>query len=79
MNEARDLEHPDITHAHQTGYPWFPRKITVEATLEDAREYCLSQFRDFFSAIMAAYPSAVSDFLDERQEDFLEFVIDKMF
>ena len=41
MNEARDLQHPDITRMEATGYPWFPRKITVEATEEDARAYCL--------------------------------------
>ena len=64
MNEARDLEHPDITRAQQTGYPWFPRKITVEATEEDARAYCLEQFPAFFSAMMAAFPSAVTGFLD---------------
>lgn len=79
MNEARDLQHPDITRMEATGYPRFPRKITVEATEEDARAYCLEQFPAFFSAMMAAFPSAVTDFLDERQEDFAEFVFARMF
>ena len=79
MNEARDLQHPDITRMEATGYPWFPRKITVEATEEDARAYCLEQFPAFFSAMMAAFPSAVTDFLDDRQEDFAEFVFARMF
>lgn len=37
MNESRDIQHPDITQAEKTGYPWFPRKITVEATQEHAK------------------------------------------
>ena len=51
----------------------------MEATEEDARAYCLEQFPAFFSAMMAAFPSAVTDFLDERQEDFAEFVFARMY
>lgn len=75
MNESRDIQHPDITQAEKTGYPWFPRMITVEATEQHAKAYCVGRAEDFFGFMMAAYPYAVLNFLDEEQNDFAEFVL----
>lgn len=74
MNESRDIQHPDITQAEKTGYPWFPRKITVKASQETAKAYCVDRFGDFFDFLMESSPYAVINFLDENQEDFAEFV-----
>lgn len=74
MNESRDIQHPDITQAEKTGYPWFPRKITVEATQEHAKAYCAKRPEALFDFIMKSWPSLVSCFLDDNQEDFAEFV-----
>lgn len=74
MNESRDIQHPDITQAEKTGYPWFPRKITVEATQEHAKIYCASRAGDFFDFLVKSHPYTVSNFLDENQDDFAEFV-----
>ena len=74
MNESRDIQHPDITQAEKTGYPWFPRKITVEASQEAAKACLAERFGDFVNFLLKAYPYAVINFLDENQDDFAEFV-----
>lgn len=74
MNEARDIQHPDITAAEQTGYPYFPRKVTIEATEKHIGEYCEGRFKDFFAFLMVAYPYAIDGFLDDNNDDFIEFM-----
>lgn len=74
MNDYRDIQHPDITQAEKAGYPWFPRKITVEASQEAAKAYCADRFGDFFDCLVKAHPYAVINFLDDNQDDFAEFV-----
>lgn len=75
MNEPRDLQHPDITQAERTGYPWFPRKITLEATQDHAKAYCAEHAERFFDFVLNAWPSAVTGFLDDNESDFSEFVV----
>ena len=75
MNEARDLQHPEITQAEKTGYPWFPRQVVIEATEDDAKAYCQQSYDAFFSFLMAAYPYTVAAFLDDNKSFFDEFVV----
>jgi hypothetical protein len=69
-----NIQHPDITAAEQTGYPYFPRKVTIEATPKHAEEYCGEQFKAFFAFLLTAYPYAIDGFLDDNNDDFVEFM-----
>lgn len=73
MNEARDLQHPDITAAEKTGYPWFPIKVVTEISEADAKKFCQESFEDFWAFIMASSPSVAAGFIDDNQGDFLEW------
>lgn len=75
MNEARDLQHPEITQIERTGYPWFPRKVTIEATEEDAKAYCQHSYDTFFNFLLASYPQAVDSYLDDNEDLFNDFVV----
>ena len=75
MNEARDLQHPEIAQIEKTGYPWFPRKVTIEATEEDAKAYCQYSYDAFFNFLLATYPHAVNSYLDDNEDLFDEFVV----
>lgn len=75
MNEARDLQHPEITQTERIGYPWFPRKVTIEATEEDAKAYCQHSYDAFFNFLLASYPQAVDSYLDDNADLFDDFVV----
>ena len=75
MNEARDLQHPDITQMERTGEPWFPRRIEVKAAEDDAERFCKEAFGLFFQFLMTACPYAVSGFIDDNEEEFNDFVL----
>lgn len=75
MNESRNLQHPDITAAENTGYPWFSRVIKVEAGEKEAIKFCKESFEQFFNFLMASYPYAVSGYLDDNDDDFAEFIL----
>lgn len=74
MTETNKIQHPDITAAEQTGYPWFPRKVTIEATSKHAHDFCLDSFEAFFDFLFTAYPHAISSYLDDNEDQFTEFM-----
>ena len=74
MNPDNNIQHPDITAAERTGYP-FPRKVEIEVTERLAWEYCSKQFDELWAFLLVAYPSTISAFLDSNHDDFNEFVV----
>lgn len=74
MNEARDIQHPDITAAEQTGYPLFPRKMEVTIPEEMAKEYFEQNFEAFWYFLTVTHPDAITGFLDDSPQEFDEFV-----
>ena len=75
MTDPRNIQHPDITAAERTGYP-FPRKVEIEVTEQLAWQYCNKQFDELWAFLMVAHPSAIADFLDSNHDDFNDFVVD---
>lgn len=75
MNEARDLQHPDITRMEATGEPRFPQKIQIEVSQELASMFCENEFEAFFTFLMINYPDAITGFLDDDPENFSEFIV----
>lgn len=73
MNEARDLQHPDISSAERTGHMWFPQNLTVEVSETDAKAYCHDAFSVLWEFLRAAYPNVVMDFIYDNQDDFLSW------
>lgn len=73
MNENRDLQHPAITQAESTGYP-FPRKTSVTVTEELAKGFCREAFDLFWYQLMICSPSAVTQFLDTYHQEFDEYI-----
>lgn len=73
MNEARDLQHPDITAIEQTGYAWFPRRVSAEISEAEAKNFCKDTFETFLAFIMAAHPSIVAEYVDDNKDEILEW------
>lgn len=71
MNEARDLQHPDITAAEATGYAWFPRRIFFDLSEQTAKSYCQDAFELFWSFLTKAYPYVITNFLDDNTNDLI--------
>lgn len=74
MNEARDLQHPDITAAEKTGYPWFPRTVTMEITEDDGKEYCHKNFNHFWDFLMVESPYTIKKYLDENEDNLMDWM-----
>lgn len=74
MNEARDLQHPDITAAERTGYPWFPKRISFDLSEQEAKRYCQDAFEPFWNFLAKAYPYAITGFLDDNINDLVEWM-----
>ena len=71
MNEQRDLQHPEITEAHRTGQSWFPKRIYVDVSERDAMAYCNDNFSAFWDFLLAAYPYAITGFMDDNADDYI--------
>lgn len=74
MNEARDLQHPDITAIERTGYAWFPRKVETEISEGTAKEFCKESFEAFWDFIMASSPSVAAGFIDDNKDEVLDWI-----
>lgn len=74
MNEARDIQHPDITAAESTGYPWFPRTVSTKVTENQAKDFCCDAFSLFWDFLCAAYPYAIAGFIDDNQDEYIEWI-----
>lgn len=74
MNTS-DIQHPDITAAERTGYP-FPRQVQITVTEDLAKEFCQSNFDIFWYSMMICHSDAVTDFLDQYHQEFDEFITD---
>lgn len=73
MNEARDLQHPDITAAERTGRPWFPRNLVIEVTEIDAKAYCQDAFSVLWEFLRVTCPDAITGFIYDNQDDFINW------
>lgn len=74
MNESRDLQHPDITAAEKTGYQWFPQLVSFQLSETLAKSYCQDAFENFWAFLTAAYPYAVSSFIDDNADDLVAWM-----
>lgn len=75
MNEARDIQHPDITAAEQTGYPLFPRKMEITIPEDLIKEYCNKAFDSFWYFLTITCPDAITGFLDDYPSEFNDFIV----
>lgn len=58
-------------------YPWFPRKVVIEATPDHAVAFIkddIGCIEAFLGYILKTTPYVISGFLDDHQEEFDNFV-----
>ena len=75
MIETNNIQHPDITAAERTGYP-FPRKQTVTVTEDLAKDFCLKEFEILWYHLTVCFPDSVTDFLDSYSQEFNDYLTD---
>lgn len=54
---------------------WFPKRICVETTQQQARAFVKEGLEQFLDYIFQAYPYAVSYYIDDNMELFHEFIV----
>lgn len=72
--QDRDIQHPDITAAEKTGYP-FPRKMSIEIPESVVKDYCQQEFESFWYFLTVTAPDAITGFLDDYPTEFNDFVV----
>ena len=75
MIETNNIQHPDITAAERTGYP-FPRKQTVTISESLAKDFCLKEFEILWDHLLVCHPDSITGFLDEYSQEFNDYLTD---